>query len=241
MQLTEIDILSGIFSLLTIVIFTTIGLIIVSKYFKYKRIDLFLFGITIIGLAEPLYGSIISVLLVFYTGRALSIELYLFIALVGNPIVLVCFVGAITQLLYREKQKIILSIAIIYAVVFEIYLIYFLINDPSLVGEMIGITDAEYRGFARIYMITALLTLVIGGTIFSRESLKSDKPEIRLKGKFLLPGFYIFAFSAIIDSAIPLNAITLPIVRSLQIFSAILFYFGLILPYSVKKFFLKEE
>ncbi|MFX0071713.1 MAG: hypothetical protein ACFFAO_11550, partial [Candidatus Hermodarchaeota archaeon] len=130
---------------------------------------------------------------------------------------------------------------LIYGIIFDIYLIYFLINDPSMVGVLISITDSEYRAFARIWMVSILLVLVIGGTLFSIESIKSNKPEIKLKGKLLLPAFYIFTICAILDTALPLNAITLPLNRIGLIISAVLFYIGFVLPDSVKNFFLKDK
>ncbi|MFX0070927.1 MAG: hypothetical protein ACFFAO_07545 [Candidatus Hermodarchaeota archaeon] len=241
MVLTEIDIISGISSIISIIIFTILGLIIISKYFQHRRRELILFGITVIGLMEPLYGPALSFFTALFTGQGLSVEMYYFIALVGTPLTLVSFVTGVSDLLYKEKQKIITLILIIYGIIFEIVFIYFLINDPDMVGGLAGITDAEYGPFGRIWMISILLILVIGGTLFARESLKSDKPEIKLKGKLLLPAFFIFTISAIADAAIQLNTITLPLVRILFIFSGILFYIGFILPDSVKNFFLKEK
>ncbi|MFX0070928.1 MAG: hypothetical protein ACFFAO_07550 [Candidatus Hermodarchaeota archaeon] len=159
----------------------------------------------------------------------------------GNPITLVCFVLGISELLYKKNQKLIFLFFMTYGIIFEIYLIYFLINDSSMVGVSMGVTDAEYTSFARVYMISALLVLLIGGTLFSQRTLRSDNPEINLKGKFLLPAFYIFVFSAIVDSVVTLNAITLPLNRIALIISGVLFYLGFILPESVKNFLLKEK
>ncbi|TFG29108.1 MAG: hypothetical protein EU532_03790 [Promethearchaeota archaeon] len=241
MELTEIDIISGIFSIISIIIFTIMGLIIVSKYFKHKTRDHLLFGITVVGLAEPLYGPAFSFLSVLFTGKSLSVEIYFLISLVGNPIILVCFITVVTDLFYKDKQKIIQLIFIIYSVIIEICLIYFLIYYPSLVGKLMGITDSEYGLFSRIYVISALLVLIIGGTLIARESLRSNNREIKLKGKILLPAFYLFAISAIIDAAVPLNAVTLLLNRILFILSGILFYVGFILPDWMKNLILKEK
>ena len=241
MELTEIDIISGISSIISIFIFTILGFIIISKYFQHKSRDHLLFGLTVIGLIEPLYGPAFSFLSALSTGQGLSVEIYLLISLIGNPLILVCFVIVVTDLLYKEKKKIIQRIIVIYAVIIEICLVYFLIYYPSLVGELKGITDAEYGTFARIYIISALLVLLIGGTLIARETLRSDNAATKLKGKLLLPAFYIFAICAIIDAAVPLNAITLPLNRILLNLSGVLFYLGFILPDSVKTFFIKEK
>ena len=62
MNLTDVEILNGIFSLSIIIIFTILGLIIISRYFKHKRNIFIYVGFTWIGLAEPWYGSAISFL-----------------------------------------------------------------------------------------------------------------------------------------------------------------------------------
>ncbi|MFX0071715.1 MAG: hypothetical protein ACFFAO_11560 [Candidatus Hermodarchaeota archaeon] len=241
MALTEMDIVSGISSLISIIIFTILGLIIISKYFKYRRTELLLFGITVIGLAEPFYGPSFSFLNALITGQGLPVEIYMSLSLIGHPFILLCFVAVITDLLYKEKRKIILLIFFIYAIIVEILMIYFLINDPSMVGVIIGITDAEYGIISRLYIISAGLVFVIGGTLFSLESIKSKKPELVLKGKILLPTFYLYAICGILDSALPLNAITISLIRIFLIISGVLFYIGFVLPESVKKFFLKEK
>jgi hypothetical protein len=241
MELTEIDIISGIFSIISIVIFSILGFIIISKYFKHKTRDHLLFGITVVGLVEPHYGPAFSFLSVLITGQSLSAEIYFLISLIGNPIILVCFITVATDLFYKDKQKIIQSIFIIYSIIIEICLIYFLIYYPSLVGKVIGVTDSEYGIFTRGYVISALLVLIVGGTLIARESLRSDNPGIKIKGKILLPAFYIFAISAIIDAAVPLNAITLLLNRILFILSGILFYVGFILPDWVKNYIIKEK
>ncbi|TFG08195.1 MAG: hypothetical protein EU539_03050 [Promethearchaeota archaeon] len=240
MTITEIDIISGISSLISIIIFTLLGLIIISKYFKYRSRDLLLFGITVIGLAEPFYGPSFSFLTALITGEGLSVEPYMLLSLVGNPITLVCFVAVVANLVYKEKGRIIVYLFIIYAIIIEILLFYFLFTEPSLVGVIKGITDAEYGIFARTYVISALVVLIIGGTLFARESIKSNKPDLILKGKLLLPAFYIFVISAIIDAAVPLNEITLPLNRILLILSGILFYLGFVLPDWFKNLFIKE-
>ena len=241
MSLTEIDIICGIFCITCVVIFAFLGSIIISKYLEYRRREFVLFGITLIGLGEPMIGAALSFLIALITGQGLSVEIYFLISLVGTPLTLVCFVTVVADFLYKDQQKTISLIFIIYGIIFEIFLIYFLINDPSMVGVLMSVTDSEYQTFARVWMVSILLVLVIGGTLFARESLKSDSPEIKLTGKLLLPAFYIFTICGILDTALPLNAITIPLNRSFLIFSGILFYIGFTLPDPVKNFFLKRK
>ena len=241
MVLTEIEFISGLFCLIVVIVLTTLGLIISLKYFKYKQRPFLLFGITVAGFSEPHYGPGFSFLSALITGKGLSVEIYLLIEFVGIPFSLLCFVTFVTDLLYKNKQKIIQLIFLFYGIIFEIYLIYFLIYNPSLVGVLVGTTDAEYKAFAAIYMISVLLVVLVCGTLIVRQSLKSDKPELKLRGKLFLPAFYIFVISGVLDAVAPLNTITLPLNRILFILSGVLFYMGFILPNWTKKLFLKKN
>ena len=71
--------------------------------------------------------------------------------------------------------------------------------------------------------------------------MKSDDPEITLKGKFFIVAFVSWAIGAVMDAALPLNIVTLTIARIILISSAIEFYIGFILPKIVKKLFLKKK
>ena len=70
--------------------------------------------------------------------------------------------------------------------------------------------------------------------------MKSEKPNIKLKGKIILLAFLFFIIGATLEAAIPLVPITVIIARVILIISAIMFYNGFILPNAVKRFLLKE-
>jgi len=112
--------------------------------------------------------------------------------------------------------------------------------DPSVIGELTGVLDTTYTGIAIYYSIFIVLTMLITGFLFGHESLKSDNPELKLKGKLLIIAFVSWAVGAILDAALPLNIITLTIARLILIFSAVTFYCGFILPDFTKRIFLKE-
>jgi hypothetical protein len=71
---------------------------------------------------------------------------------------------------------------------------------------------------------------LISGILIARQSIRSEKPEIKLKGKFLLIAFILFVIGAFADAVLLLTVITLPIIRIILISSSVLFYFGFILP-----------
>ena len=91
------------------------------------------------------------------------------------------------------------------------------------------------------YLVIALLISVTMGILIAKESIKSDDPDVKLKGKFILLAFIIFLIAAALDALLPITFIALPIVRILLISTAILFYIGLFTPEWLKKRILKER
>lgn len=91
-----------------------------------------------------------------------------------------------------------------------------------------------------LYAVFIVLTMLITEIIFGQSSLKSDNPEIKLKGKFLILAFVSWSIGAVLDAALPLNIMTLMLARIILILSAIEFYCGFILPNFVKRIFKKE-
>jgi hypothetical protein len=147
-------------------------------------------------------------------------------------------VAAFTEIYYNDKQKIILIIFAIIGILIEIYLVYFIIVDPCVLGELQGIVDIEFRGLLRIYLLIDILLVLVLGFLIALNSLRTETPEIKLRGKFLMLAFISWTVGAIADASLPLNFITLTIIRIVLITSAIEFYIGFILPDWIKKHFL---
>jgi len=230
MVVATIDILNGVFSIIFVVISTIAGLIIASKYFKSKIKTLLYIGIAWILIVCPWWPSSASVLSALATGKGLTLENYLLLGNLFVPVFIFFLMAAFTEIYYNDKQKLVLGIFGIIGVIVEIYFLYFLIIDPSVHGELQGVVDIEFRGFLRIYLIFSILVVCVLGILIAINSIKSDTPEIKLRGKFLMAAFISWTFGAIADATIPLTVITLPIIRIILITSAIEFYIGFILP-----------
>jgi len=233
-----IDILNGVFSIIFVVISTIVGLITVSKYFKSKTKTTLYIGLAWILIVCPWWPSSLSVLSALLTGQGLSLVMYLFIGNVFVPVFIFFLVAGFTEIYFKDKRKILLGIFALIGVTIEIYLIYFLIVDPSVLGELQGVVDIEFRGLLRIYLISTILIVLILGVLIAYNSIKAENPEIKLRGKFLMAAFISWTFGAIADATLPLTIITLPIIRIILISSAIEFYIGFILPDFIKKRFL---
>ena len=72
MELTTIDLLQGIFSLIFVIISLFIGLLILSKYFKYRVKELILVGFSWMGMSIPWLGDATNFVVIITTGKAIS-------------------------------------------------------------------------------------------------------------------------------------------------------------------------
>jgi hypothetical protein len=234
-----IELLNGIFSFVFVLISLIVGFTIIIKYFEYKQRTLLFFGITWIGVTSPWLPSTTSFLKALITETGLTPPVYFLIGNVAAPIILVFWILAFTDLKYKDKQKIFVIVYIIIGILFEVYLIYYVINDPDIIGELSGILDVQYKSVVLIYAIFIVLNVLIPGILIARESIKSEDREIKLKGKFLLAAFISWTIGALMDAALEPNIVTLTIARLILISSALEFYNGFLLPERVKKIFLK--
>lgn len=234
-----IEILNGIFSIIFVLVSLIVGLTIIIKYRQYKQRTLLYFGITWIGITSPWLPSSIAFLKALFTGTGLTPPIYFLIGNIAAPVILLIWILGFTDLLYRDKRKIFIIVYLIIGVLFEIYLIYFVIVDPSVIGEISGILDVQYKSVTLIFAMFIVLNTLIPGILIARESLKSEDREIKLKGRFLLAAFISWTIGAVMDAALQPNIITLTIARLILISSALEFYTGFLLPEKVKKIFLK--
>ncbi len=246
MALTPFQTMNGILTLIYVIISTVIGIKIASKYFKNKKRELILVGFTWIILMEIFWSSAFSFVSELITGKGFSPELYFIIGNLFVPIGLLMWLTAFTDFLYVEKQKVILTIAAVTGIIYYIAFFYFIFTDVSVIGEMYSPVDAEYRGFVLLYLISVLIVFLITGIMFALESLKSDNPENKLKGKFLLIAVISFAIGAGLDGLKPLFfketiEIVLIITRIILLSCTIEFYLVFNPPHWLKKLLIKEE
>ena len=101
----DIEILIGSFSLIFCVIATFIGLLIASKYRKYKQNTLLYVGLSLPGLAFPWYPSAISFLVALGTGDGLTPQVYFLIGNAFVPISLFLWMLALTELIFQKKHS----------------------------------------------------------------------------------------------------------------------------------------
>ena len=229
-QLSEIDRVSGIFTLTFIAISVILGIRILLKYKSLKRKELLTIGLAWIFLTSAWWGGATSFLSVVFTNERLDLFTFLFLGNIFIPIALICWIYSLAHIFYTEKEKVItFSVTIIY-VAYDILLLILLFIDPNLVGHIEGDINSIPTLIPEIFLISAIFTALITGLIFSIKSIKVDNPEVQLKGKILLIGFISFSLAAVMDAVIPDLTIILVITRLILISSAIEYYIGFFLP-----------
>ncbi|MFX1239230.1 MAG: hypothetical protein ACFE8P_16140 [Promethearchaeota archaeon] len=235
MELTLAEFLTGLFSLIFIIISIFIGLIITRKYTEHKKIEYLLVGITWIGIVFPWFPSAITFLLVIFTDILLSPETRFILGFGFLPTFLVIWLAAFTEIMYKRIQKKLLIIATVLCTILQITFIALVFIDSSLIGNQVGLFNGTFTLFTRIYLISILLIFFITGIIFALRSMKLSDPEIKLRGKFIFLAFIFYTVGVILETLLPLTALTAVLTRLIMIFSAFAFYFGFILPETIKK------
>lgn len=229
-DLTELEILQGSFALIFIIISLILGIRIAFKYFSLKRFELITVGLTWIFMSSSWWGASISFILFIFFGFGLNVFLYLFISNVFLPGALICWIYSFCHLAYPRLKKKMVSIYLVICVIYEIFLIIFLLINPEIIAIMEGKFNTKHQIYTLSFDIFTIISALITGVIFAKISMKSENPVVKLKGKFLLIGFISLMTGAILDAGIPINAITLVLVRILLISSAIEYYMGFLLP-----------
>ncbi|MHA1273492.1 MAG: hypothetical protein ACTSVV_00160 [Promethearchaeota archaeon] len=244
MALEYLEILSGLFSLFAVSLAFFIGFKIISRYFEFKKREFLLVGITSITITEPWWGSVISFIIAVTMNNNGLYNYPTIYFLINNlliPIGILFWLIAISDLMFKKYKKQLIIFGIIYGCTFEITFLTLLFTDPSLIGTLITPVDVEYHFIMAWFLLSTILFILITGLFFARESLKSDKKEIQLRGKLMFVGFLLFTIGAILDSVLPLEASSLIIARSILMSSSIFLYGGFILPNWMKRIFLKEN
>ncbi len=246
MALAVIDYINGSSSLIFVVISIAIGVKIILKYREHKRKELLYVGLTWILLCEIWWASSISFLVaVFNNGEGLSESAYFLIGGLFVPVAALIWLKVFTDLIRKDIQKQILIVFLIIGVIFEVYLIWAVVNNPRIIGVLENPVNARFTLLYTLFLIGVLSVFLITGIIFATTSLRSENAEIKLKGKFLLIALISFFAGAVLDGTKyffvgSIANVVIVVDRLILVSSALEFYIGFILPPFVKKLFLAE-
>lgn len=236
------EFLQGSLALIFIIISFIVGIKLLIKFFKHKQNALLLAGLTWIFIVSSWFNTGFNFLYVIITGASMTDQTYLLVGYIWIPLPLIFWLALYTDLIYKKIQKKIIIITIIQGILYEIIFLYFIITDISVIGIKTGYFNDELNFSFFIYVLIILIIAITTGFSFGLESFKSENPEIKLKGKFILAAWISFFVGGLLDAGLfALGPIFLILVRLLLISSAFEFYFGFFLPKWIKELFLKGE
>ena len=230
MELTQIEFLNGIFAIFILFIFYFIGLRLIYKYFKLKEKKILYLGFAIPFMGNMWLAISVTYLSIILTGNSITPEIYLLLGY-GFPLGMVFWLILLTELMYKDKQKVIISLYIIYWLIMEIIFFILLSTDTSLLGVFNRPLTPVLSPFLAIRSIITLILLVITGILFYRESHKSDNAEVRLKGTLFLSGIILFMLGAL--TFVISGIAFIPLIFFIP--SSFMVYGALILPEWMKK------
>jgi len=233
------EFITGLLSFVLVITVVYIGLFIASRYRKSNNKVFIFAGVACSGLFDGWYPSAVNFLLIVFTGQSLSQEAFFLIGNLPLGFQMLSWVFAVTELTYKERQKLMLSFYGIISIVFYIAFFYYIFTDSSVIGVLLSPVDVQYKGFTLLYILFCFASVVIFGLLLAKELLKSEEKESRLKAKFLIYTFLVWAFFGALDAAISLEIILLIIVRFILLSTAFTFYCGWFLPESIKRIFIK--
>ncbi len=243
MALTELDILTGTFNLLFVIISFIVGISILARYRKVKKVHFIYVGLIWIGICTPWLHGALTLIFKLLGGSMLE-QIRFTIAYIFVPIIIVLWMKVFGDLVYPKKEKLLFYSYLILCVICEIIFFTFLFIDyKTYIGYFSQPFLATYQPFTRYTMMFFLASGFVTFMIFASKSLKSTDMEIQLKGKFLIIAMVTFTACSVLDSfkffaTIPIMIV---ITRIFLMLSAIEFYLGWILPNFIKKLFIKEK
>ncbi len=209
-----------------------VGFKIISKSFKVpeKKKGFITVGLTYIFLSSAYWGVTFSFLLITIMDITLTAFLYIFIANAFIFLAVIFWLYSFFQFKGVKHGKLLWPICLLILCIYEVIFLVFIFSDYKLIAVMTSKFDSKRSSFTLLFDIMAIVVSCGTGVIFSLDSLKSIKPRVRWKGRFLALAFISFAVGAFLDAAIRLNATALVIARLILSFSAISYYLGFFFP-----------
>ena len=125
-ELTNYEIVHGLFALIFVIISLIIGLKILLKGFSLNRKEFITVGLTWILLASPWWSASLSFIFIIFFSYAIEPLLYMILANVFVPIALICWIYSFCTFTYPSLKR-------------KLLLIYLIISDLSFSHKFLSI------------------------------------------------------------------------------------------------------
>jgi hypothetical protein len=233
------DILNGTLSLVFVAIAVLIMLRLALEYKRNGSKIHLLVGLTILFYTSPWWASGASLLVALSTGDGLPAWLYFLVGNLPAPLGMTLWAAAFGDLVWRAGRKFLIAVYAVTGLVFDLALVYLILNDIDSVGTLQGIVDVNYGTLVMLYFVFIAATLLVTGIFFAKMTMRADDPVRRWSGKLLLLAFIIFDVGALLDAVLSTGAAALVAIRAALISSLLLFYSAFYMPGFMKRAILK--
>jgi len=243
-ELNSFEIFVGILYLIHSIFNIFLGLMMIKKYFRSKVKELIFMGIAIIIVASTMVLSgAISFILILIVGEGLSNELWFFISVGFVPLGVFCWMIVFTNYVYKKKQKFVLSIIAIWALIYEIIFLFFLFTNTSKIGVKVSPLFGRLEPFFLLNGAVLIIVILITSIFFYLECRRSSDLETRLRGNLFLICFVL----CLIPNLILMSQLFFPVPVFFILISFIIItiyilplYWTFVLPDWLKNIFIKE-
>lgn len=240
-DLTELEILRAIFTLIFVGISLIVGLRIISKYRSYKNPELLTVGLTWIFLSSPWWPLPITFILILLFNYALEPMVYLYLMTAFVPAALICWIYSFSSLMYSKKKWYIFTPFLIVCAFYMVAYHIFLFIAPELIGTHQGGFQYSRSFLVNGFAVFSLIITFITAILFSFKSIRSEDKTVRWKGRFLLIGILAFVLGSILDLFSTGNPFLQTTNRIILTLSAVGYYLGFFLPQRVADVLIKEK
>lgn len=240
-NLTQFELLQGIFGLIFVIIIVSMGLKIVWKVHKLEIHELSTLGLGYILFSSAWWGVAAQFIAYGFFNIRLTAFSYLFISSIFPPIGFLCWIYSYCQLINFNLKRSLFVIILIFTIIWEVFLFTaFFTDNIVLIGSLDGLFDSTMN-IPQIFFATfVLIIMLFTGLYISIKSIRSEKQEIKWKGRFLFLSFILIIFGSVLESIIPMDPLTLIIIRMMLIIGSCLAYIGWFLPEIIKKKLVKN-
>ncbi len=236
-DVSQIEILIGIFDLTVATIANTLGGKILARYKVKPEKSLIFVGFTFILASFPWVAGSISFILHVLFQIPFEEHIYLFLAQGIFPFALITWVYAFCLMFYQRRAKIVVPIYLTGIAIYEIFFIVILFTDLSRLGSFYAGYYLRPYPISGIFVLFGGLTVVVTLIIYVRESIRLGELKVKLKAFFLAIGISSLAIAIFLEGSITVTIVGIVLLRSLVISSAFEIYFGFFLPERIAKFF----
>lgn len=241
-DLTDIQIFTGILTIIYIAIDIIVGFLFFNKIKQtdtQKRI-MGIMGFFVITLSSPWWPVAIQFIVFAAFDIILTAQIYFFLTYWLVPLGMILWLWVVYELAFHNNKKFIIFYiySAITCVGFYIYIMYNLFVNTDLIGTKEGYMAVSFGQAPILLSVYGLTINLISAGIFFQKVRKSnpESKEPTLKALFMLFGFIFFTFSAVFQTVPVSEAAWMQVLLKVTaVLSAVCFYFLFFLPKILRK------